>query len=168
MLRQDLVDERLVAYAPSPRFLAKLVEHAGVDTNRDELARRRAERPTRCIVRSCAGDESGMSLKSIVRAVRRAFAPARTPGADEADFLDIVRSPKGVRDHEHAPVSRSAQPQGAELGPGVLEIRAIQGSGIEKDGHGEFEGDAVLRRIDRGFPRVPTRTRIQYIRNAAY
>ena len=44
VLRQDLVDEGLVADAPAAGFLPKLLEHTSVDANRDELPRRLPER----------------------------------------------------------------------------------------------------------------------------
>src|SRR5918996_3608251 len=52
VLGQHFVDERLVAHASAARFLAELIEHAGVDTNRDQLAwfvteRRSADAPHR-------------------------------------------------------------------------------------------------------------------------
>ena len=37
----------------------------------------------------------------------------------------------------------------------MLEIPAVQAIGIEKDGHGIVERDAVLRRVGLGLPRVP-------------
>ena len=52
VLGQDFVDERLVTHASAARFLAELIEHAGIDTNRDQLAwfvteRRSAHAPHR-------------------------------------------------------------------------------------------------------------------------
>ena len=46
VLRQDLVDEGLVAHAAAPRFLPKMFKHAGIDANDDELPRRVTERWT--------------------------------------------------------------------------------------------------------------------------
>jgi hypothetical protein len=37
----------------------------------------------------------------------------------------------------------------------VLQVRAIECLGIQKDGHGVVERDAVLRRVGLGLPRVP-------------
>ena len=44
MLREDLVDESLIAHASPPGFFPKLLQHADIDTNRDELPRGLAER----------------------------------------------------------------------------------------------------------------------------
>ena len=47
---EHLVDQRLVAHAPTARFAAELIEHARIDTDRDQLARfipkRRASHPS--------------------------------------------------------------------------------------------------------------------------
>ena len=39
MLSEHLVDQRLVAHVPTARFAAELIEHARIDTDRDQLAR---------------------------------------------------------------------------------------------------------------------------------
>jgi hypothetical protein len=50
VLSEHLVDQRLVAHAPTARFAAELIEHARIDTDRDQLARfipkRRASHPS--------------------------------------------------------------------------------------------------------------------------
>jgi hypothetical protein len=43
VLGQDLIDEGLVADAPPPRFFAELLEHSGVNTDRDQFSRLVAE-----------------------------------------------------------------------------------------------------------------------------
>src|SRR2546425_10692101 len=44
VLSQHFVDQRLVSDAATARFLAELIEHARIDTDRDQLARFVAER----------------------------------------------------------------------------------------------------------------------------
>ena len=107
------------------------------------------------MVFSCAVDESGMSEKSIGRRVRRPLAAARSPRADDPDRFGIATSPECVRDHEHASTSRSTKPQEPRLRRRVLQVRAIERVGIQEDGHGVVERDAVLRRVGLGLPRVP-------------
>jgi hypothetical protein len=41
---QDFVDERLVPDTPPACFVAELIEHSGIDSNRNELARFIAKR----------------------------------------------------------------------------------------------------------------------------
>ena len=52
-------------------------------------------RPTRRMDFSCSADESGMSEKSSFRRVRRTFAAAGTPRADDPDRFRIATSPEG-------------------------------------------------------------------------
>src|SRR5712691_5176249 len=44
VLRQHLIDQRLVPDAATARFLAELIEHTRIDTDRDQLTRFGAER----------------------------------------------------------------------------------------------------------------------------
>jgi hypothetical protein len=37
----------------------------------------------------------------------------------------------------------------------MLQVRAVQSIGVEKDGHGLVERDAVFRRVGIGLPRIP-------------
>jgi hypothetical protein len=39
VLSKHLVDQRLVAHVPTARFAAELIEHARIDTDRDQLTR---------------------------------------------------------------------------------------------------------------------------------
>jgi hypothetical protein len=74
-----------------------------------------------------------MSLKPILRAVRRTLTPARAPRADEADRFDIGSSPDRVGHHEHAPVGGRTQTQVARLRLGVREVGTIQRACVEED-----------------------------------
>ena len=112
-------------------------------------------RPTRRIALSCAADESAISEKSIFRRVRRTLAAARPPRADDPDRFRIAPSPERVRDHEHVSACRSTKAQEPRLRRRVLQVRAIERLGIQEDGHGLVEGDAVLRRVGLSLPRVP-------------
>ena len=81
---------------------------------------------------NCSGDESGMSEKSIFRAVRRAFAATRPPRADEPDRFGIASSPQGVGDDEHAPVGGSTEPPKPRFGSRVLQVCAVEGLASRK------------------------------------
>ena len=98
---------------------------------------------------------SGMSLKSILRAVRRALTPARASRAEEADRFDIGSSPDRVGHHAHPPVGGRTQTQVARLRLGVREVEAIQCVRVDEHGHGVVERHAVLRRVGRSLSRVP-------------
>lgn len=81
VLRQDLVDERLVA-DPSPlRLLAQLPENAGVEPNRDQLSR--------CIAERRAPDPAhrsqllGRRLGDVAE-INRARGAPRVPGGSPA------------------------------------------------------------------------------------
>ena len=142
MLGQHFVDQRLIPNAPPTRFFAELIEHARIDTDRDRLARFVAERrptTTRRIAFNCSGDESGMSEKSIFRAVRRSLAATRAPRADEPDRFRIATSPQRVGHHRHAAVRGSAESPKPNFGARMLQVRAVQSLGIEEDGHGVIE-----------------------------
>jgi hypothetical protein len=97
-----------------------------------------------------------MSLKSILRVVRRAFAPARTPRADEADLFGIiVTSSERVGHHQHSAVRSSSQSEEASFIRGMHKVGAVQCLGIQEDCHSEVEPDAVLLRVGSGLPRIP-------------
>src|SRR2546426_3650942 len=70
-------------------------------------------RPTRRIARSCTGEVSRISEKSIPRRRRvgRALFAARAARADDANPLAIVSPPHGIGNDEHAPRHRTAQSQ---------------------------------------------------------
>src|SRR5439155_192954 len=67
----------------------------------------------------------------------------------------IATSPERVGHHEQAPFGRPAQPQVPLLGRRVLQVWAVQSTGVEKDGHGLVERDPVFRRVGLGLSRVP-------------
>jgi hypothetical protein len=97
-----------------------------------------------------------MSLKSILRVVRRAFAPARAPRADEADLFGIiVTSSERVGHHQHSAVRGSSQSEVASVIGGMRNVRAVQCLGIQEDRHGEIEADAMLLRVGNGLSRIP-------------
>jgi hypothetical protein len=97
-----------------------------------------------------------MSLKSILRVVRRAFAPARAARADKADLFGIiVTSSERVGHHQHSAVRGSSQSKVAGFLAGMRTVWTVHGFGIEEDCHGEGEADAVLLRVGRGLPRIP-------------
>ena len=104
---------------------------------------------------SCSADESGMSEKSIRRRVRRTLTAACPPRADDPDRFRIATSPECVRDHEYVSAGGSTKPQEPRLRRRVSHVRAIERLGIEEDGHGVLERDAVLRRVGLGLPRIP-------------
>lgn len=102
---------------------------------------------------SCAADESGMSEKSILRRVRCTLA-ARPP-SDDPDRFRIATSPECVCHHEHGSAGASTKPQKPRLRRRVLQVWTVERLGIEEDGHGVIERDAVLRRVGLGLSRVP-------------
>src|SRR5215208_3477661 len=57
--------------------------------------------------------------------------------------------------HEHVSAGGSTKPQKPRLRRRMLQVRAVERLGIEKDGHSVIEGDAVLRRADLGISLVP-------------
>src|SRR5688500_17994175 len=73
VLREDLVDQRLVAYAPATRLLAELIEYARVDANRDQLTRFVTER------RATHASHRSELLGRRVRNVRVVNPSRRTP-----------------------------------------------------------------------------------------
>jgi hypothetical protein len=95
-----------------------------------------------------------MSRKSILRVVRRTLAPARASRADETDSFAIVTpSPERLRDHQHSAIRCSTQPKTTGFDRGVRKVTAIQGDGIQEDGHRGFERDAALLRVGGSLPR---------------
>jgi hypothetical protein len=108
-------------------------------------------RPTRRIPRSRGSDASGTSLNSILRVVRRAFAPARAARADEADLFGIiVTSAERVGPPSALAVRRSSQSEVASFIGGMRKVGAVQCLGIQEDCHGEVEADAMLLRVGSG------------------
>src|SRR6266545_7404958 len=113
-------------------------------------------RPTRRIARSCAGDASGMSEKSIPnRRIGRPLFPARPARADDEDTFAIASPPQGIGHNERAAGCRPAQAQESSLLLGVTQIRAIEGLRVAEHGRCLCERDPVLGTVDRGLPRVP-------------
>jgi hypothetical protein len=96
-----------------------------------------------------------MSEKPICCRVRRPLAAARPARADDPDRFGIATSPERVRDHQHASTSRSTKPQESRLRRRMLQVGTIKRLGIQENRHSVVEGDAVLRRVGLGLPRVP-------------
>src|SRR5262245_53229213 len=113
-------------------------------------------RPTRRMARSCAGDASGMSEKSIPRRrIRLPLFAARPPRVDDPETFAIVSPPDGIRHDEDAAGCRPAQSERSSLLPGVPQIRAIEGVRVAEHGRRLVERDSVLAAVDCGLPRVP-------------
>ena len=116
---QDVIDKGLALDTAAAGFLAKLIEHSRIHSDRDQLAGLlpRGGQPTRRIAISCAADESAMSEKSMSRRVRRALAAAGPPCADDPDRFRIALFPQCVRDHEHVSVRIGQAAETATLPP---------------------------------------------------
>ena len=97
-----------------------------------------------------------MSVKSILRVVRRSFPAARPTRADEADLFDIVITlPNGVGHHQHPTVKRTAQAKEPCFGGRVRQVRPVQRVGIREHCGRDIERDVVLLRVGGGLPRIP-------------
>src|SRR5690606_10482782 len=84
-------------------------------------------RPTRRMACSCAGDESGMSEKSIFGLdVRGAFLPTRAARTDETDRFAIACSPLRIDHHQDASFGRPPQAPKARFASRVLQIGTVQ------------------------------------------
>lgn len=67
----------------------------------------------------------------------------------------MTGSPKGIDHHQDASVRDAAEPTETRLLRRVLQIRTIQGIGVEKNSDGVIEADAVLIRVGLRLPWIP-------------
>src|SRR3989442_14114868 len=93
-------------------------------------------RPTRRIARSCAGDTSAMSEKSIPRRRRigRPLFAARPARTGDADPFAQGSPPHGLGHDEQSGRRRATQPQESWLLVGVVQVWAVLGIRIAEHG----------------------------------
>ena len=97
-----------------------------------------------------------MSEKSTCRRARRTLAAARPPRADDHGFASASPLLLNVYATISTRPLRIDQVAGTATPPtSAAEVWAIERLGIQEDGHGIIEGDAVLRRVGLSLPRVP-------------
>src|SRR5262249_11282525 len=109
-------------------------------------------RPTRRMARSCAGDASGMSEKSIPRRrIRRPLFAARPPRADDPETFAIVSPPDGIGHDEDAAGCRPAESEQSSLLLGVPQIRAIEGVRVAEHGRRSSNKTPCLLRLTAAF-----------------
>src|SRR5262249_39657496 len=158
----------LIAQAPSLGFPPQGPEDLGIDPNGDQPSSRDAQggRPTRRMARSCAGDVSGMSEKSIPRRrIRRPLFAARPPRADDREPFAIVSPPDGIGHEEDAAGCRPAQSERSSLLPECRRSGPSRASGSPNTVAASSNETPCLLRLTAAF-RVSHSTTVQYIRNS--
>ncbi len=130
VLRQDFVDQCLVADAPAPRLLQKLLEYAGIQANRNELpgpvAQRRTADPPHGLQLFWRRIGSLPEAQSFFPAIGAfpAFPAPRTDG--DGWFPGISISPQSVSHCQHASVGGWSQPQKPGPHARMLQVWAVK------------------------------------------